>query len=791
VLTLLLKQTKLKCAWQIALILLVVMAGAVLVLAFDSQKTLTQPGHDVWWRQNKMSASAVSILRDGTHQEAGVSFELYSLTPFYQTAWFYGLCLLGLLLLIAGLYKLRIKSLKKRELELEILVELNTRELREQRALLQEQKAYLRKIIDLIPSFIFAKDQDCRFILANQALAQAYGTTVEEIIGKSDADFNAQPDEVEKFRQDDLKVMASNTATFIIEEFTDKNGDRHWMQVNKIPLTSEDGTAHQLLGVATDITLQKKAALEHERAREAAEAATRAKSEFLANMSHEIRTPMNAVIGMTGLLLDTQLDDEQREFVDIVRTSSDALLTIINDILDFSKIESGKLDLEQQPFQLAHCLEEALDLISSNAAEKGLELAYHIADNTPHDIVGDVTRLRQILVNLLSNAVKFTHTGEIVVAVSSRCLENQQHELQFAVRDTGIGIAPERLDRLFKSFSQVDSSTTRQYGGTGLGLAISLRLSELMGGTMWVESEEGCGSTFYFTIQAASAPSVRRLYQKGEQPQLRGKRVLIVDDNATNRQILTLQTNAWGMFPVAVTGGEEALNLLQQGEAFDVVILDMHMPEMDGAQLSVQIRALPGLAPLPLVMLTSMANSSRQLKEQYGELDFAAFLTKPIKPSHLYNVIVSIFSDQKPIEVALATPPKLEADLAERLPLRILLAEDNVINQKVALRVLQRFGYRADVAGNGAEAIAALRRQYYDVILMDVHMPEMDGLEATRRICAEWPQARPRIIAMTANAVQGDREVCLSAGMDDYISKPVRIEELRAALEQNKTKPEI
>jgi PAS domain S-box-containing protein len=260
VLTLLLKQTKLKCAWQIALILLVVMAGAVLVLAFDSQKTLTQPGHDVWWRQNKMSASAVSILRDGTHQEAGVSFELYSLTPFYQTAWFYGLCLLGLLLLIAGLYKLRIKSLKKRELELEILVELNTRELREQRALLQEQKAYLRKIIDLIPSFIFAKDQDCRFILANQALAQAYGTTVEEIIGKSDADFNAQPDEVEKFRQDDLKVMASNTATFIIEEFTDKNGDRHWMQVNKIPLTSEDGTAHQLLGVATDITLQKKAA---------------------------------------------------------------------------------------------------------------------------------------------------------------------------------------------------------------------------------------------------------------------------------------------------------------------------------------------------------------------------------------------------------------------------------------------------------------------------------------------------------------------------------------------------
>ncbi|MBS1811638.1 MAG: response regulator [Acidobacteria bacterium] len=721
---------------------------------------------------------------DGVWNETGAVIEFYLEPHFYQTRWFYALCLGGLGLLGAGLYKLRIRQLQARELELEILVELNTRELRQQRTLLQEQKTFLRKIIDLIPSFIFTKDREGRFILANQALAKAYGTTVEELIGKTDSDFNAQPEEVEKFRQDDLQVMDSKHEKLIIEEFTDQHGKQHWMQVNKIPIAADDGSVQQLLGVATDITLQQMIALEMQRAKEAAEAATRSKSEFLANMSHEIRTPMNAVIGMTGLLLDTKLNDEQREFVEIVRTSSDSLLTIINDILDFSKIESGKLDLEHHAFSIANCIEESLDLLSSKAAEKELELAYILDENTPHDIVGDVTRLRQILVNLLSNAVKFTNAGEIVISVSSQRLEEDKYELQFAVRDTGIGIPQDRLDRLFKSFSQVDSSTTRQYGGTGLGLAISRRLSEMMGGTMWVESQPGEGSTFYFKIITSAAPTTLRLHMRREQPQLSNKRLLIVDDNETNRRILTLQARSWGMIPEAVASGAEALARLQQGEQYDLMILDMHMPGMDGARLSVEIRALQTEVKTPMIMLTSLAASSRQLREQHGELDFAAFLTKPIKPLQLYEVIVGILVHQRPIKVTTPPTAKLDAELSQQLPLRILLVEDNVINQKVALRVLNRFGYRADVASNGMEAVEAVRRQPYDVVLMDVHMPEMDGLEATRRICAEQRPDRPRIIAMTANAIQGDREECLAAGMDDYISKPVRVEELRAALER-------
>ncbi len=713
---------------------------------------------------------------DGVWNETGASVDLYLAPLFYETYWFYGLCLLLAGLAVVGLFRLRVRSMRTRAQQLEALVDVRTKELR-------AQKSFLRKIIDLNPSFIFAKDRQGRFTLVNRALANAYGSTPYEMLGKTDKDFNPRPEEAEKFAQNDLAILQSNQETFIPEEeFTDSGGERHWMQVSKIPLASEDGPAEQVLGVATDITLQKEAALEMQRAKEVAEAATRSKSEFLANMSHEIRTPMNAVIGMTGLLLDTQMDGEQHEFVNIIRSSSDALLTIINDILDFSKIESGMLDLEQQPFALAHCIEESLDLLSSKASEKGLELAYLLDEQTPHDIVGDVTRLRQILVNLVGNAIKFTHAGEVVVAVTAERGSDDRYALQIAVRDTGIGIAPDRMDRLFKSFSQVDSSTTRQYGGTGLGLAISKRLAELMGGEMWVESEEGKGSTFYFKIVVAAAPAAVRLHMAGAPPQLAGKHLLIVDDNATNRRILTLQARSWGMLPEAVASGAEALALVTQGATFDLAILDMQMPLMDGAMLSLELRRLAGAQKLPLVMLTSGASSSRQLKEQYGELDFAAFLNKPIKPSQLFDVLMNVLGAPKP--TAAATPPRLEAEMAHRLPLRILVAEDNPVNQKVALRLLERFGYRADVAGNGAEAVAALRRQPYDVVLMDVHMPEMDGLEATRQIRAEWPPQQPRIIAMTANAMQGDRETCFAAGMDDYIGKPVHIQELRAVLER-------
>jgi PAS domain S-box-containing protein len=635
----------------------------------------------------------------------------------------------------------------------------------------ERQRGYLESLVSISPAAVVVMDAAERVTDWNPAAAELFGYSAEEALGRPvDELVFGETGTVEgrEITQEALKAGRAQR----IGRRSRKDGTLVDVELMLVPLTV-DGSHAGFLGVYHDVT-------ELQRARQEAEAATQAKSAFLATMSHEIRTPMNAVIGMTDLLLGTELTGEQREFAEVVHSSGDALLHVIDDILDYSKIEAGKLELERQPFNLRDCVEGALDIVAPRAWEKELELGCLIDDDAPAGIVGDEARLRQVLLNLLSNAVKFTERGEVVVLVDAAETGPGSYEVELAVRDTGIGIPPDRMGLLFTSFSQVDASTTRRFGGTGLGLAISKRLVDLMGGTISVESEQKKGSTFRISLPVAGADVPAKIPFHEGLPQLAGKRILIVDDNATNREIVTRHARSWGMEPVAVELPAAALELIAAGEPFDIAVLDMMMPDMDGLALAGEIRQHRSESELPLLLLTSLG---RLPQLQSGSV-FSAQLAKPLKASQLYNTILQLLTggggEQEGTETVIDGK-------RTRSGLRILLAEDNAMNQKVALRLLERLGYGADVAVNGLEAIEALERRPYDVVLMDVQMPELDGLDATRRICERWsPENRPHIVAMTANALPEDREACFAAGMDDYVAKPIRAEELVAALKRAK-----
>ncbi len=635
---------------------------------------------------------------------------------------------------------------------------------------------------------IFQSTPDGQYLLVNPALARMYGYASAEELMKSVSNISKSIYVDAAMRLEFKRLMERDGFVRGLEyQVYRKDGEIIWISEQARAVRDEYGNVLYYEGFIQDITQRKRTDAELLAAKEAAEQASLAKSQFLAVMSHEIRTPMNGVIGMTSILLDTPLTPEQRDCAETIRQSGDALLSLINDILDFSKIESGRLTPENEQFAIGECVEGALDLLAAKAAEKQLDLLYEIAAGVPPMVRGDDTRLRQILVNLLGNAIKFTAQGEVVLTLHAEPVAEpaefgapERVRLNFSVRDTGIGIAPEAIGRLFQSFSQADASTTRRYGGSGLGLVISKRLAELMGGDLTVESEVGRGSTFRFSVVVETVPVKPRPYHAATYLPLAGKRLLIVDDNETNRRILLRMAQSWNVLAQAVESGQAALALLESGSRFDFAILDMQMPDMDGRMLGQAIREKYHALAMPLILLSSQGE-----RLQIGDKSlFGASLIKPAKPAQLIDALAKL-STVKPER---ATPALASATPgAPTQSERVLLAEDNSVNQKVALTMIAKLGYRADPAANGLEAVSAVKRQPYDIIFMDVQMPEMDGLEAARQIralAAAEGKRGPWIIALTANAMQGDRDLCLAAGMDDYVAKPVKQADITAALER-------
>ena len=657
-------------------------------------------------------------------------------------------------------------------------------------AALNEELYLFDVLMESLPEHIYFKDRTCRFTRVNRSMARLFGLREPaDLIGKCDFDFFT-PEHAQPAYDDEQLLMAERAPLLSKEEKeTWPDGRETWVLTTKLPLRDQSGRIVGTYGISRDITDRKRAEQELHAAKEQADAANRAKSEFLANMSHEIRTPMNGVIGMTGLLLDTDLTPQQRECAETVRLSGEALLTVINDILDFSKIEAGKLQIESFPFDLRQVIEEVEEMLASRANEHQLDLVLGYPSGHPRHFFGDGSRIRQVLTNLVGNAVKFTDAGHVLTTVECESVDAGLAHLRISVQDTGPGIPHDRLGLLFQKFSQLDGSSTRRHTGTGLGLAISRQLVELMGGAMGVESRLGEGSTFWFTLPVLIDPHPI-ITKPIDTSDLTGLRVLIADDNAVNRRILQEQIASWGMRYSGFESGVDAITALRQaqseGDPFQIVLLDYQMPGMDGLAVAVAVRADRDVSDVTIIMLTSAGS----WKEPQNTL-LDACLTKPVRQSHLLNTLALTWAKRRQRDGAASrlpqrdqyTPSSVAGKFAD-VPLRVLVVEDNAVNQKVAVRMLARLGVRAEVAGNGLEAVQMFRSLRPGVIFMDCQMPELDGYEATRQIrLLQNADEHPAIIAMTAGALAGSREECLAAGMDDYISKPIEPTDLCNALE--------